>query len=278
MSRNVKWLIDKHIITDTRYENLGDIVKSLGYDVEMSSHIPFSFGSAADQDSSEGCTVVYGTVEFTKRRPAIGRYATFQNYKVSSYIPNLVSVCPRDFVNGNQTILPYRLFKLYIDRLFRTHGRTLFVRPDRGDKLFTGLLIDESNFHSETNCLESLHSVSHDDLVVISGYRQIVEEYRVIICDREIVGSSLYQIRGKHVESEGAPNKVLELAEAVAEDAWQPDPVYTCDVAIMADGAVNIIELNSFSCAGMYAANVENVVTKVSDLTARLYYDDHCFV
>ena len=61
------------------------------------------------------------------------------------------------------------------------------------------------------------------------------------------------------------------MANTIAKLDWQPDIVYTCDIALLENGDVKVIELNSFSCAGLYACNIEDILIKVSEIALLEY-------
>jgi hypothetical protein len=74
------------------------------------------------------------------------------------------------------------------------------------------------------------------------------------------------------------------MAQKVAEAEWQADRVYICDVALV-DSApyeggtkqAKIIELNAFSCSGLYACDTYKIVeavSKAAEQEALGMYDD----
>jgi hypothetical protein len=51
--------------------------------------------------------------------------------------------------------------------------------------------------------------------------------------------------------------------DVLADVSWRPDPVFLMDICA-AEGRLYVLELNSFSCSGLYACDPEAVVKVVS--------------
>jgi hypothetical protein len=57
------------------------------------------------------------------------------------------------------------------------------------------------------------------------------------------------------------------MAQEVAQREWQPDRVYTCDIAlteINGKQEARVLEFNAFSCSGLYACDTELIANAVS--------------
>jgi hypothetical protein len=69
--------------------------------------------------------------------------------------------------------------------------------------------------------------------------------------------------------SPGCPRDVHDFAaQALAATPWRPDEVFMLDVCESGDG-LRIVELNSFSCSGLYACDLPAVVAAVSEAATR---------
>ena len=70
---------------------------------------------------------------------------------------------------------------------------------------------------------------------------------------------------------------MLDFANSVLSGvAFQPDLLYTIDVAEIADGMASrlkIIELNSFSASGWYTYNVPELVKRTREIVIQDYLD-----
>lgn len=60
----------------------------------------------------------------------------------------------------------------------------------------------------------------------------------------------------------GAPRAFA--ARALASTSWRPDPLFMLDVGEVDGGELRVIELNAFSCSGLYACELEPVVRAAS--------------
>jgi hypothetical protein len=170
-------------------------------------------------------------------------------------------------LNDDFVILPFAEFRR---RGLGRWGGQCFLRPNAVTKSFTGMVIDEESFPAEVNALEKLQYVMPDDLVVAATARRIERETRFVIVDGEVVSGSTYGWNGNADFGLPIDEQSLSLAREVASREWQPDRAYTCDVALTEIGGqtvARLVELNSFSCAGLYACDLDNVVAAVSAMT-----------
>ena len=85
-----------------------------------------------------------------------------------------------------------------------------------------------------------------------------------MIADGKVIAGSEYRWDGKLDIRRDWPQECWDLADQVAKHPWQVDIAYTCDVALTNSGP-KIVELNGFSCAGLYACDLNLVVKGVSD-------------
>lgn len=273
-----KWLIDYSMIKDSYHKRLDLVCEELGIDYQITKYIPMF--NILDKNAmpfvdspkfgNNDCVISYGSIEFVSSVPLYQRnfipsgYIQDINLKCSQYLINL----PKEhLLNENYIMMPYKEFvrnKNFVYQFFNTNK--LFVRPDSGFKTFAGTCIHIEDFDYEINSLNQLTSISDSTMILISQIKPIYKEYRCVIGNREVIASSLYKIKDEVIMEEGAPKNVLSLANIIAKNEWQPDLVYTCDIALLDNGECKVIELNSFSCAGLYACNLYDVVRKVSKI------------
>ena len=62
------------------------------------------------------------------------------------------------------------------------------------------------------------------------------------------------------LDDDAARFKAREIFEA-----YEPDTAWVIDIAMTKDMKCHLIELNSFSCSGLYACDLEPIVRCVSD-------------
>ena len=142
----------------------------------------------------------------------------------------------------------------------------IFIRPDAVTKQFTGFVVTEAEFDHEINARSQTTRPDPDLLCVVARPRQILSEWRFVIADRAVVAQSEYRWDDAPLRVE-SPEACLDLACRVARREWQPDRVYVCDAALTSIQGVEqarLVELNTFSCAGLYACDASAVVKAVS--------------
>lgn len=271
-----KWLLDYNMIKDSYHKPMDEVCNELGIPYQVIKYVPMA--SAYGQPPLEkepvfnqnDCVVGYGCIEFLN---AIQYYK--KNYIPSSYMENDSLSCKHyipklpinTYLNEDYIMIPYLEFKNNPERLYNIFNtKNLFIRPDSGLKTFAGTTIDLSDFDYEIRTLDCLTSAVDSTLILLSSIKNIKEEYRIVIGNKKIIASSRYKLNNTLSLKEGAPKEVLDVAEKMANNKWQPDLVYTCDIAVLDNGLVKIIELNSFSAAGLYACNLKDVVLGVSKI------------
>jgi len=276
------WIFEKSMLETSYHDRLDVICEELGVPYQVVTYIPMAMGfkeppfvEAPIFDKGD-CVVAYGSIEavnavsFYNTRYLPGAYMQEDKLSCKQYMPKI----PQELLlNDGYIMLPYSEFIRRKEQVFNLLGTNkLFIRPDSGLKTFAGTTIHLDEFDYEINSLEQLTSVKSDTIILISKIQPIEKEYRVVIGNGKVIASSLYKIKEEVVMEEGSPENVIALAEKIGQLEWQPDLVYTCDVATLSNGEAKVIELNSFSCAGLYACNLKDVIIKVSEIAEK----EHC--
>ena len=143
----------------------------------------------------------------------------------------------------------------------------VFVRPDGVGKLFAGRTTTREGF------ADALAPARYDPetLVVIAEPRSIAREWRLVVGGDEVVAASQYAVRGVRAFAPGCPAAVRGFAEGVLRDVrWRPDALFMMDVC-ESGGQYYVLELNSFSCSGLYRCDLAAVVATASDLATRAW-------
>jgi hypothetical protein len=137
----------------------------------------------------------------------------------------------------------------------------VFMRPCGLEKTFTGRCADRAQLVS---ALESArYSRCH---VLIASPRPIDREWRLVVAGPEIVAASQYRKHGADALDRGCPTEVRDFAaHSLASIDWKPDPIFMLDVCESA-GTLRILELNSFSCSGLYLCDADAIVSFVKRL------------
>jgi hypothetical protein len=152
------------------------------------------------------------------------------------------------------------------DWLFEVLARDdkVFVRPSGMQKLFTGRCIDRDEFAI------ALAPARYDPatLVVVAEPREIAREWRLVIAEGRVIAASQYARGGAREFVPDCPAAVRTFADEILGGvSWRPDAMFMMDVG-ESEGRLSLVELNSFSCSGLYRCDLAAVVETASRLAA----------
>lgn len=262
-----KWLIE-NFTGDNGYEDLIAEVRNQGMEcvvLNITNHFELKPGRIEPGE----CVVFQGSIQlFKKCRTELGAYPiwwmTDENYLCSRYYPHF----QRFLFNDIHVFCTVEGLIANKWRIYSSFGKeaTIFVRPDGGDKTFTGQILDLQDFDKFWNNAIACNA-KKGDLVVVSTPKTIRGEWRFICTsDKDILGTSLYQYNGQRTYVPSAPEKATALVKEILAVGWYPDPVFTVDICEDTDGNYWLMEMNSFTSAGTYAAPKGPIVKKVSEI------------
>jgi len=268
----VKWLVE-HDIFDEDLEPLIAEIKRQGMEVEQIKYLPFESGSY-DNFGPNDCVLCYGSLnlirQLQRQKPWVpGSFCTLPNFQCSKYY----AYFGKYLLNAEYRMMPLAELKRRKDELFRSYqGGSLssqedpqfFVRPSSGFKTFTGQIVRTSHFDADYELLAG-YGASPDELVVVAGPRRVRAEWRFVICQHKVITGSLYKPHQQPIGDNKEDAAAWELAMQIAHESWQPDPMWTLDICKTSSGLF-LLEINSFSCSGFYACDVEPIVREASRL------------
>jgi len=217
--------------------------------------------------------VCYGDIDFVRQvnqrsKFIPGAYCNFGNMKCSIYY----AYFGEHLLNRDYTMIPVGDLLRRWDILtiapgsFPPFHRSLFVRPNSGAKPFTGYVVSSDDKH-KIELLE--RAIGPETLVLISPSKEITAEWRFVICNRKVIAGCQYL----PTESPSYPPTSFRLAEKIGQNEWQPDICYTVDIA-ESNGKMYLLEINSFSCAGLYDCDLKSIVSHISD-AAKKEWDEY---
>jgi hypothetical protein len=254
---------------------LADAAREAGHPVV---EIPYERGSQAFPETpipAGACVVSYGPHEFARavKKAHAGSwqpctYHRTERLSYSAYSPHLGDL----LLNDDFVLLP---FGEVVRRRPKAFGGEIFLKPDAVTKAFTGLTIPEEKFDEEVNALRQISHVDDELLCVVARPKPIEGEFRFVIADGQVVTGSEYRWDNR-LDIRLDVHPVCEaVAQEVARREWQADTVYVCDVALINDRSEGrVIELNSFTCAGLYACSTPKIVEAVGRSAWREYLGD----
>ena len=179
-----------------------------------------------------------------------------QNYKVSTWISYLQEL---EVLNNDCYFLPLSLI-IHLD----SNKFPIFIKPDSGDKLFTGFIAHNPDDILSHPDIAFYMVNAPETMCMIANPKEISDiEWRLWIIDRKISGYSPYSWNKKILLSD-PPLEIIELAEKVINIEWQPNSIYTIDIANeMNNKQPKIVEINAGSTSGFYNADLYKILSDI---------------
>ena len=269
-----KWVVDKYIFDDSRIPR--EVFEKLGIEFFEFDYIPFLVEDIKVPYDPNDLVITYSTINaVTHLKNFYGCYYDDLRYNCNVYM-SLLDVDDRLFLNHDHMYCTLSNLVGDPEYYYRLMGMDrLFFRPNSGSKEFAGNVWSSNDISREVDVMIKMYNTSLDTMILVSTPKNILDETRFIVGDREIVASSRYQVEGIHKEDLKVKKESTKLVEEVIKTAqWLPDDLFVIDIATT-DAGPKIIELNSFSCSGWYAMNPEEVISKVSSIVQGHYIKDN---
>lgn len=251
----INFVIEK--LPDENYDCLFDAITQNGGRYEIVKYLPFSTVQEIKTPLNDPNTIFIGTIGMgryvRKHTNWVGAWDDFDKFKCTSYF----SYIGKYLINSDYTILSIHELVRRQDELFHIYGDEIFVRPDLGTKPFTGNILTKTYINSELNSLAHTE-VDREQLVIISSKKEIQGEWRFFVFDGIPKAASQYHKNGSLYVDPYIPNGINDFAHLVASE-YQPESAFVLDIGL-SNGIIGVVELNSFSCSGMYACNKEDIV------------------
>ncbi len=138
----------------------------------------------------------------------------------------------------------------------------VFVRPDTNDKSFPGGVVSVRGL--KLWLLKTPQKpLPIDAMCLLARPSNILEEYRIVICDSQIVTSSTYVRHDRLISETGASETAHNFA-IQASKVWSPHRIFVLDVARTTEGNHGIIECGSIHTCGLYGCSAEAIVSTMT--------------
>lgn len=260
------WLIEDGPFDEDHFSAFVGEVRCQGMECRIVKYNDVLSGKA-DLYGQDECVIVHGSIRLMRylRRdtPWIpGAWCSFDNYKCSTYFAHW----GKHLFNGIYTIIPIGEALRMEQRLFTWFEQTkfpgqIFVRPNSGAKPFTGQVVKRKEW-GEFCDMASEVMEPHALIVVSSVKSDLSAEYRFVVADGQVIAATQYLEKGEPYSSPRVNDYARALAVEIASGEFRPDPMYTIDIGEMwySPRKAYLIEVNSFSCAGMYACNPRPII------------------
>jgi hypothetical protein len=139
----------------------------------------------------------------------------------------------------------------------------LFVRPCRGDKVFSGQVFDNAKWTVEFDFMTKNMNHSPYELVLVAEPKVITREWRTIFVRNEYVSGALYLENGER-KDEPIISLVEHFAKSIANDFYFLNfPNFVVDIC-ECDGKLYLLEINSIYTSSYYSADLDKVYKALS--------------
>jgi hypothetical protein len=165
-------------------------------------------------------------------------------------------------------MLPRNEVKRRKQELYSLFGKEdcIFIRPSSGFKTFTGKLFTKEKFEIDWPWVEQF--TEPENLVIVSTPKDIKAEWRFVVAENEVITGGIYRLDNKLLYKREYPNEALDLAKEIAKK-FSPDPMYVIDICQGADDNFYLLEIGSFSCAGLYECDMVPIVERASQVALK---------
>lgn len=140
-------------------------------------------------------------------------------------------------------------------------GEDIFVRPNTGDKIFTGGVYHDPQELFDSNQVYLNDQLLNTELAVLSKAVNIDAEYRYLVVDGKAITGSSYRIGGELVYQR-ASKELHGYVDEVACILGQYEPASIVDVAVV-DSKPYVLEINTVSSSGLYDMDMNLYVESV---------------
>lgn len=261
----MKWLLEKDTFAEG-YEELIAAIKGQGHQYKIVNYTPMDESEVYDAYGPDDCVLCYGSLNLMRRLRRNSKWINFCNiphFECRYYYAFL----GKYLLNSDYAMMPVQELLRNPDLYYKMFGidDCIFVRPSSGLKEFTGLVIPREQLSAK----KLGFGFYHDDptlLAVVSSPKVVREEFRFIIADHKVITGSQYQ----PTQLPSYPQDAFDFAQKVASEEWTPDLMYTIDVARCND-ELKLLEINSFSCSGLYKCDKEIIVRVASEMAQRTF-------
>lgn len=277
MTETVTWMVETGLDEENEKRLLASLNAMNGVEVQIRKLVPFGEGlQPGPSKEPEGPIVFHGSLqgakwvqENTRWRP--GAIANNPRLRCQSYY----HVFNEYLLNRRHLFLPFGCFEDRKEDLFDWLGEDdcIFVRPDANDKPFTGQLVTRKTWAEDLEMIGFYDDVvTPETLCVVCAPQNIREEYRFFIQDGEVLTGSMYR-KSAYTSEYTAVSEVAEpwamaklMAGLAKRKGYEPDPIWVLDMCKDAQRRTRVLEVGSFSCAGLYDCDTDILARVVTEI------------
>lgn len=194
--------------------------------------------------------------------PYYNRLTSLNSYSCNYYYPKLFNL----LLNKDCLFIPANMVLQSKEVILNAFPETdtLFVRPNYGDKSFTGQRIGKKTFDKEWSAI--LDQVSRplfsDEYVLFSSSKEMDAEYRVVVGPNGYITHSEYTDNDLLYADEHIKDSINSMLENLQTVLLSIDNFFVIDYSAKHN---KIIEINSFSCSGFYNCNLDYIYSSLQE-------------
>jgi len=269
-----KWIIED-FAPDNSFGALADEVKRQGMECELIQYLPFQSGSYDIYDEKD-CVIFQGSINLAQqlqrdKKWIPGMWLTPKNYECTKYYAHL----GKYLFNSLYVMMPRAEVKRRMDWLYNEcfgPYEQLFIRPNSGLKPFTAGLCSRLNFDYFWRWVDDF--TEPESIIVVSTPKVVKQEWRFICTKDGVLTGCQYEKSREFKTHPGYPEKAGALAAEVAA-TYQPDPIFVVDICLGETDNYYLMEIGSFSVAGLYACNMQPIVGRASEIALKEWEEEN---
>lgn len=264
----VRWILEENVFSEKCFYEMVAVFRDKNICYDRIKIIPFVHEiDGRKPRKHDGPTIVYGSLGVQKVAEKEGWipgvFGSEENFQMDVYRDKLGDL----FLNSD---LEYMMMSDVEDYLRLAKLEKFFIKP-RGDmKQFAGIVLTRDHFREWYDNMVSIGYLDDNDFeVIISTPKELGCEWRLVVVNNQIVGSSLYR---QYQQVMPERHWLCEVNDVVykAMDLFEPAPIYIIDVAQFGN-EYKIIEYNTFNSAGFYECDVEAIIEAVTAFVNKTY-------
>lgn len=270
------WIVE-NFVKEPSFKELTAAAKELGYPlielngdfsreifhkklVEANILISSTFSCMVANGSLKMCRIITEELNALGILPVL--LPRFERYKCSAYYSHYGSY----LFNDKYAMMSLKELVRQKYDVWGHYGKDglAFVRPDSGEKSFQAGLVDIIDL---PKLWDANKDVEHE-LMLVSTPKNILWEGRFVVSKKVgIIASSTYRFQGKVAIIPSVPVETTKFCNQLLQTVdYVPDPVFCLDICQDTDKNCWLMEVTSFSSAGLYATDKKAIIEKVSEI------------
>jgi len=257
---NWQWVVQKNLTNHNDFTSLTDACQKLRIPFLGIDIIPFSHELPYFDRTKK--SVFYGSTTFTQ--------LAFSNSELKEGVffdPATFSI-ERYIKEWGEHMLNYNAEVTSFEGLMQADydtNKLIFIRPDDDGKSFAGEVMKYGEYRDWFERLKMIGNsgISDKSKIIVGEPFNIGREWRLWCVNKRVITASQYRNNFKLEKLRGCPDEVVTFAEARCQQ-FTPHDIFVMDVC-ETGGEFYIVECNCMNAAGFYNADIEAIVSNISN-------------